>query len=123
MSSSLVARSSQHVELSISKIEFDERSNTELTFVNLTEPKQSKDRGLKKIVRSTVMRTYRQKEKRKAVFKWTQTAGIGSESSKSPLFDNARLVSSEGLVHNSLWTSTKSIAGHKTVFAVAESWR
>ena len=40
-----------------------------LTFINLSGPKQSKDKNLKKIVRSSAMRSYRQTEKQKAVTK------------------------------------------------------
>lgn len=34
------------------------------TFVNLSEPKQSKDEGLRAFVRSNAMRDYRQKKRR-----------------------------------------------------------
>ena len=63
----------------------ERKSTAEFTFINLSEPKQSRDKTLKKIVRSNAMRTYRQMEKQKAIIERSQRARLDTDNSKSPV--------------------------------------
>lgn len=61
------------------------KRKAEFTFINLSEPKQSKDRDVKKIVRSNAMRTYHQMTKQKAIQERAQKAQfVNSEDWESP---------------------------------------
>ena len=61
------------------------KSAAAFTFINLSEPRQSKDKDLKKLVRSNAMRTYRQMEKKKAINERAQKAKLNRGGSESPL--------------------------------------
>lgn len=85
MSPSLVIRTSGGAGSSKTKVNMGGKAAAEFTFINLSEPKQSKDKKFKRIIRSNAMRTYRQLEKRKAATKRVQNASVGTDNIEDAL--------------------------------------
>ncbi len=85
MSSTFVIRSSGNARASKTSPSKEGTFAAEFTFINLSEPKQSKDKDLKKIVRSNAMRSFRQSERQKAVLKRTQKVVLHAGSCDIPL--------------------------------------
>ena len=85
MSPVAVTRSDSKARTSPVSPSMEEKSAAGFTFINLSEPRQSKDKDLKKIVRSNAMRTYRQMEKKKAIVERAQKAKLDRGGSESPL--------------------------------------
>lgn len=72
MSPACVIRSRPKRRVAKPKANNKDGSTTEFTFINLSEPSQSKDKDLKRAVRSKAMRAYSQMEKQKASTMLTQ---------------------------------------------------
>ena len=59
-------QSSIEVKAPRANISFRRKGNADFTFINLSEPRQSSDKCVKKIVRSNAMRVYHRLAKQKA---------------------------------------------------------
>lgn len=76
MSATLTRRASDQSKVRRSGPRLRHQAAGDFTFINLSEPKQSKDESLRRFVRSNAMRNYRQKEKQKAIITEPQEASL-----------------------------------------------